>query len=159
MVNRPSLENIIKAKQTSPTEIYEATYKIPFKEFIQTEDDITQFTNHLLSLLGEIPPHEEKLLFFFFQTSINYLKDFYNKKEQNLQTLGLLAALLKSDASYDEPLYDQIVKETLQKAYLNKHQTTRNFYKQFLEMRDENSPKIIEKHFWNIVKNYHPPEY
>lgn len=66
---------------------------------------------------------------------------------------------IKSNASYNEPLYDQIVKETLQKAYLSKYQTTRNFYKQFLEIRDENSSKIIEKHFWNIVENYHPPEY
>lgn len=66
---------------------------------------------------------------------------------------------IKSDASYNEPLYDQIVKETLQKAYLNKHQTTRNFYRQFSEMRDDNSPRIIEKHFWNIVENYNPPEY
>jgi hypothetical protein len=90
---------------------------------------------------------------------IEYLKDFYNKNDQNLQTLGLLAALLNSDTSHSEPLYDQIVKETLQKAYLNNHQTTRNFYRQFSEMRDDNSPRIIEKHFWNIVKNYHPPEY
>ena len=159
MDTRHSLETIIKVKQMSPTEIYEATYKIPFKEFIQTEDDITRFTNHLLSLPQKIPPQEEKLLFFFFQTSLNYLKDFYSKNDQNLQTLGLLAALLNSDTSHSEPLYDQIVKETLQKAYLNKHQTTRNFYRQFSEMRDDNSPRIIEKHFWNIVKNYHPPEY
>lgn len=158
MDTRNSLETIIKAKQMSPTEIYEATYKIPFKQFIQTEDDITQFTKHLLSLPEEIPPQEEKLLFLFFQTSLNYLKDFYNKNDQNLQTLGLLATLLKSDASYNEPLYDQIVKETLQKAYLNKHQTTRNYYKQFLEMRDKNSAKIIEKYFWEIVENYQPPK-
>lgn len=157
MDTRHSLETIIKTKQTSPTEIYETTYKIPFKEFIQTEEDITKFTNHLLSLSEKISPQEEKLLFFFLQTSLNYLKDFYNKNDQNLQTLGLLAALLKSDASYNEPLYDQIVKETLQKAYLSKHQTTRNFYKQFLEIRDENSSKIIEKHFWKIVENYQPP--
>ena len=159
MDTRHSLETIIKFKQMSPTEIYEATCKIPFKEFIQTEDDRTRFTNHLLRLPKKIPPQEEKLLFFFFQTSLNYLKDFYNKNDQNLQTLGLLAALLNSDTSHSEPLYDQIVKETLQKAHLNNHQTTRNFYRQFSEMRDDNSPRIIEKHFWNIVKNYHPPEY
>ncbi len=159
MDTRPSLETIINAKQTSPTEIYEATYKIPFAEFIKTEDDITQFTNHLLSLLKEIPLHEEKLLFLFFQTSLNYLKDFYNKNNHNLQTLGLLAALLINDTSNNESIYDQILKETLQKAYLSNHQTTRNFYKRFSEIRDDNSPGIIKKHFWNIVEKYHPPEY
>ncbi len=152
-----SLETIITAKQASPTEIYEATYKIPFAEFIQTEHDINKFTNHLLSLAEEIPPNEEKLLFCFLQTSLNYLKDFYNEANHNLQTLGLLAAFLINDASYDEPLYDQFLKESLQKSHLSNHQITRKFYKQFLELRDENSGKVIEKHFWKIVKNYYPP--
>lgn len=152
-----SLESIIEMQQ-NPLENNEDSYKISFKEFVKTESDIVKFTNHLISLSENTHPNEEKLLFYFFQTSLNYLKDFYNEKNHNLQTLGLLAALLKTDTSYDEPLYDQIVKETLQKAYLNKHQTTRNYYKQFLEMRDENSAKIIEKHFWKIVENYQPPK-
>jgi hypothetical protein len=157
MKNLYSLETIITAKQASPTEIYEATYIIPFAEFIQTEDDINKFTNHLLSLAEEIPPNEEKLLFYFFQTSLNYLKDFYNKKNHNMQTLGLLAAFLINYSSCDEPLYDQFLKESLQKSHLSKHQITRKFYKQFLELRDENSGKVIEKHFWKIVGNYYPP--
>ncbi len=152
-----SLEAIIEMQQPPP-ENNEDSYKISFKEFVKTEGDIVNFTNHLISLSESIPPNEEKLLFYFFQTSLNYLKDFYNEKKHNLQTLGLLVALLKNDTSYTEPLYDQIVKETLQKAYLSKHQTTRNYYKQFLEMRDENSAKIIEKHFWKIVENFQPPK-
>lgn len=66
MDTRHSLETIIKVKQMSPTEIYEATYKIPFKEFIQTEDDITRFTNHLLSLPKKNSSPGRKTSFLLF---------------------------------------------------------------------------------------------
>lgn len=158
MKNLYSLETIITAKQASPTEIYEATYKIPFAEFIQTEDDINKFTNHLISLLKEIPPNEEKLLFCFLQTSLNYLKDYYNKKNHNLYTLALLASLLVENTSYNESIYDQLIKESLQKSYLSKHTSTRDFYKQFLQIRSKDTPAIINKHLFNITENYQEPK-
>ncbi|MBQ6935446.1 MAG: hypothetical protein IJN49_02755, partial [Clostridia bacterium] len=149
---------IIKTMQTLCSENSESPYAISFEKFIKTENDITDFANHLISLSGEIPPEEEKILLCFFQTSLNYLKDFYNKKNHNLYTLALLASLLVENTSYNESIYDQLIKESLQKSYLSKHTSTRDFYKQFLQIRSKDTPAIINKHLFNITENYQEPE-
>lgn len=158
MNNPVPLETIIKTMQTLCSENSESPYAISFEKFIKTENDITDFANHLISLSGEIPPEEEKILLCFFQTSLNYLKDFYNKKNHNLYTLALLASLLVENTSYNESIYDQLIKESLQKSYLSKHTSTRDFYKQFLQIRSKDTPAIINKHLFNITENYQEPE-
>ena len=115
MKNQPSLETIIENTK-APQPVFDIfSENLSFKEFIETEDDINKFTNNLINLAGEISPDEEKLLFYFFQTSLNYLRALYHKDYQNLQTLALLTEFLEDGDSYNESLYDQFIKEMLQK--------------------------------------------
>lgn len=158
MKNTSSLETIIESKQALPTISDLSSPMFSFKDFTKTEDDVKKFTNYLISLAGEISPEEEKLLFYFFQTTLNYLREFYYKDDINLRTFALLTEFLEKDASCKESLYDQLIKESLQKAYLRKAISVRTNYKILLEIRDDKSPKIIKRLFWNIFENYQPPK-
>lgn len=158
MKNQPSLETIIENTK-APQPVFDIfSEKLSFKEFIETEDDINKFTNHLINLAEEISPDEEKLLFYFFQTSLNYLRALYHKDYQNLQTLALLTEFLEDGDSYNESLYDQFIKEMLQKTHFKKGNTVRDNYNILLKMRNRNSSKTIKTLFWRIIANYQPPK-
>lgn len=130
-----------------------------FFKYVKTPDEITTFSNYLISHLKKIDPYEEMLLFYFLQTVICYLTKCAKEEECNLEELIIAAVFMKKDTTkehIDDSFFDIVIKDDLRKINDNNLLGLRLYYERFCKIRNENSQKIILKHLLNIAKKYKP---
>ena len=123
-----------------------------FFKYVKTPDEITIFSNYLISHLKKIDPYEEMLLFYFLQTVICYLTKCAKEEECNLEELVISAVFMKKDTTkeyIDDSFFDIVIKDELCKSNDNSLLNLRLYYERFCKIRTENAPKIILK---NLIK-------
>ena len=132
-----------------------------FFKYVKTPDEITIFSNYLISHLKKIDPYEEMLLFYFLQTVICYLTKCAKEEECNLEELVISAVFMKKDTTkeyIDDSFFDIVIKDELCKSNDNSLLNLRLYYERFCKIRTENAPKIILKNLIKIAKKYKPYE-
>ena len=132
-----------------------------FFKYVKTPDEITIFSNYLISHLKKIDPYEEMLLFYFLQTVICYLTKCAKEEECNLEELVISAVFMKKDTTkeyIDDSFFDIVIKDELCKSNDNSLLNLRLYYERFCKIRTENAPKIILKNLIKILKKYKPYE-
>ena len=132
-----------------------------FFKYVKTPDEITTFSNYLISHLKKIDPYEEMLLFYFLQTVICYLTKCAKEEECNLEELVISAVFMKKDTTkeyIDDSFFDIVIKDELCKSNDNSLLNLRLYYERFCKIRTENAPKIILKNLIKITKKYKPYE-
>ena len=132
-----------------------------FFKYVKTPDEITSFSNYLISHLKKIDPYEEMLLFYFLQTVICYLTKCAKEEECNLEELVISAVFMKKDTTkeyIDDSFFDIVIKDELCKSNDNSLLNLRLYYERFCKIRTENAPKIILKNLIKIAKKYKPYE-
>jgi hypothetical protein len=132
-----------------------------FFKYVKTPDEITSFSNYLISHLKKIDPYEEMLLFYFLQTVICYLTKCAKEEECNLEELVISAVFMKKDTTkeyIDDSFFDIVIKDELCKSNDNSLLNLRLYYERFCKIRTENAPRIILKNLIKIVKKYKPYE-
>ena len=132
-----------------------------FFKYVKTPDEITIFSNYLISHLKKIDPYEEMLLFYFLQTVICYLTKCAKEEECNLEELVISAVFMKKDTTkeyVDDSFFDIVIKDELCKSNDNSLLNLRLYYERFCKIRTENAPKIILKNLIKIAKKYKPYE-
>ena len=132
-----------------------------FFKYVKTPDEITIFSNYLISHLKKIDPYEEMLLFYFLQTVICYLTKCAKEEECNLEELVISAVFMKKDTTkeyIDGSFFDIVIKDELCKSNDNSLLNLRLYYERFCKIRTENAPKIILKNLIKIAKKYKPYE-
>lgn len=130
-----------------------------FFKYVKTPDEITTFSNYLISHLKKIDPYEEILLFYFLQTVIWYLTKCAKEEECNLEELIIAAVFMKKDTTkehIDDSFFDIVIKDELRKSNDNNLLGLRLYYERFCKIRTENAPRIILKNLINIAKKYKP---
>lgn len=130
-----------------------------FCKYVKTPDEITTFSNYLISHLKKIDPYEEILLFYYLQTVICYLTKFAKEEECNLEELVIGAVFMKSDTTkehIDDSFFDILIKDELSKSNDNSLLDLKLYYERFCKIRTENAPRIILKNLIKIVKKYKP---
>ena len=123
-----------------------------FFKYVKTPDEITSFSNYLISHLKKIDPYEEMLLFYFLQTVICYLTKCAKEEECNLEELVISAVFMKKDTTkeyVDDSFFDIVIKDELCKSNDNSLLNLRLYYERFCKIRTENAPRIILK---NLIK-------
>lgn len=131
--------------------------KITFNKYIKNPPDVYKFSKHLISFIDDIAPKEELLLFYFLQITLNYVNDYWKDTKFDLLTFGLMADILIPEQD-SEALFDELIKERLEKTTSENHNVIKSYYNLFTEARDENSPRVIVEHIFTIIENYIPPE-
>ena len=132
-----------------------------FFKYVKTPDEITSFSNYLISHLKKIDPYEEMLLFYFLQTVICYLTKCAKEEECNLEELVISAVFMKKDTTkeyIDDSFFDIVIKDELCKSNDNSLLNLRLYYERFCKIRTENAPRIILKNLIKILKKYKPYE-
>ena len=132
-----------------------------FFKYVKTPDEITIFSNYLISHLKKIDSYEEMLLFYFLQTVICYLTKCAKEEECNLEELVISAVFMKKDTTkeyIDDSFFDIVIKDELCKSNDNSLLNLRLYYERFCKIRTENAPKIILKNLIKIAKKYKPYE-
>jgi hypothetical protein len=132
-----------------------------FFKYVKTPDEITSFSNYLISHLKKIDPYEEILLFYFLQTVICYLTKCAKEEECNLEELVISAVFMKKDTTkeyIDDSFFDIVIKDELCKSNDNSLLNLRLYYERFCKIRTENAPRIILKNLIKILKKYKPYE-
>jgi hypothetical protein len=132
-----------------------------FFKYVKTPDEITSFSNYLISHLKKIDPYEEMLLFYFLQTVICYLTKCAKEEECNLEELVISAVFMKKDTTkeyIDDSFFDIVIKDELCKSNDNSLLNLRLYYERFCKIRTENASRIILKNLIKIVKKYKPYE-
>ena len=129
-----------------------------FLEYVLTPDGITSFSNHLISHLENIDPHEEIVLFYFLQTAICYsIKS--TKEECTLEELITGALLLyrgTKKTPIEDTFFDNVIKFDLEECTDNSLLDLKLYYERFCKHRNEDSLNIILKHLVKIAKTYKP---
>ena len=129
-----------------------------FYEYVKTPDEITSFSNHLISHLENIDPHEEIVLFYFLQTAICYsIKS--TKEECTLEELITGALLLyrgTKKTPIEDTFFDNVIKFELEECTDNSLLDLKLYYERFCNHRNEDSLNIILKHLVKIAKKYKP---
>ena len=132
-----------------------------FFKYVKIPDEITIFSNYLISHLKKIDPYEEMLLFYFLQTVICYLTKCAKEEECNLEELVISAVFMKKDTTkeyIDDSFFDIVIKDELCKSNDNSLLNLRLYYERFCKIRTENAPRIILKNLIKILKKYKPYE-
>lgn len=136
--------------------------KVSFDKYIKSPPDIYKFTKHLISLINEITPEDELLLFLFLQTTFHYERILEKKKNCSFLSLSLMAELLESeqddDECYKEPLFDLILRAIIKNTIPRVHNDLKNYYALFNEVRNNNSQFTLIYYICKIIINYKPPE-
>ena len=130
-----------------------------FFKYVKTPDEITIFSNYLISHLKKIDPYEKMLLFYYLQTVICYLTKFAEEDQCNLEELVIGAVFMKSDTTKEhinDSFFDILIKDELSKSNDNSLLDLRLYYERFCKIRTENAPRIILKNLIKIVKKYKP---
>ena len=130
-----------------------------FYKYVKTPDEITTFSNYLISHLKKIDPYEKMLLFYYLQTVICYLTKFAEEDQCNLEELVIGAVFMKSDTTKEhinDSFFDILIKDELSKSNDNSLLDLRLYYERFCKIRTENAPRIILKNLIKIVKKYKP---
>ncbi len=130
-----------------------------FYKYVKTPDEITTFSNYLISHLKKIDPYEKMLLFYYLQTVICHLTKFAKEEECNLEELVIGAVFMKSDTTkehIDDSFFDILIKDELSKSNDNSLLDLKLYYERFCKIRTENAPRIILKNLIKIVKKYKP---
>lgn len=130
-----------------------------FYKYIKTPDEITTFSNYLISHLKKIDPYEKMLLFYYLQTVICLLTKFAEEDQCNLEELVIGAVFMKSDTTkehIDDSFFDILIKDELSKSNDNSLLDLKLYYERFCKIRTENAPRIILKNLIKIVKKYKP---
>lgn len=130
-----------------------------FYKYVKTPDEITTFSNYLISHLKKIDPYEKMLLFYYLQTVICLLTKFAEEDQCNLEELVIGAVFMKSDTTkehIDDSFFDILIKDELSKSNDNSLLDLKLYYERFCKIRTENSPRIILKNLIKIVKKYKP---
>jgi hypothetical protein len=132
-----------------------------FFKYVKTPDEITSFSNYLISHLKKIDPYEEMLLFYFLQTVICYLTKCAKEEECNLEELVISAVFMKKDTTkeyIDDSFFDIVIKDELCKSNDNSLLNLRLYYERFCKIRTKNASRIILKNLIKILKKYKPYE-
>ena len=132
-----------------------------FYKYVKTPDEITTFSNYLISHLKKIDPYEKMLLFYYLQTVICLLTKFAEEEQCNLEELVIGAVFMKSDTTKEhinDSFFDILIKDELSKSNDNSLLDLRLYYERFCKIRTENAPRIILKNLIKIVKKYKPYE-
>ncbi len=130
-----------------------------FYKYVKTPDEITTFSNYLISHLKKIDPYEKMLLFYYLQTVICLLTKFAEEDQCNLEELVIGAVFMKSDTTkehIDDSFFDILIKDELSKSNDNSLLDLKLYYERFCKIRTENAPRIILKNLIKIVKKYKP---
>lgn len=130
-----------------------------FYKYVKTPDEITTFSNYLISHLKKIDPYEKMLLFYYLQTVICYLTKFAEEDQCNLEELVIGAVFMKSDTTkehIDDSFFDILIKDELSKSNDNSLLDLKLYYERFCKHRNEDSLNIILKHLVKIAKKYKP---
>lgn len=130
-----------------------------FYKYVKTPDEITTFSNYLISHFKKIDPYEKMLLFYYLQTVICYLTKFAEEDQCNLEELVIGAVFMKSDTTKEhinDSFFDILIKDELSKSNDNSLLDLRLYYERFCKIRTENAPRIILKNLIKIVKKYKP---
>ncbi len=130
-----------------------------FFKYVKTPDEITNFSNYLISHLKKIDPYEEILLFYYLQTVICYLAKCAKEEECNLEELFIAAVFIKKDTTkkhIDDSIFDIIIKKEIEKNNDNSLLNLRLYYDRFCKTRTENAERIILKNIVKIIQKYKP---
>lgn len=130
-----------------------------FYKYVKTPDEITTFSNYLISHLKKIDSYEKMLLFYYLQTVICLLTKFAEEDRCNLEELVIGAVFMKSDTTkehIDDSFFDILIKDELSKSNDNSLLDLKLYYERFCKIRTENAPRIILKNLIKIVKKYKP---
>lgn len=130
-----------------------------FYKYVKTPDEITTFSNYLISHLKKIDPYEKMLLFYYLQTVICLLTKFAEEDRCNLEELVIGAVFMKSDTTkehIDDSFFDILIKDELSKSNDNSLLDLKLYYERFCKIRTEKAPRIILKNLIKIVKKYKP---
>ncbi len=130
-----------------------------FYKYVTTPDEITTFSNYLISHFKKIDPYEKMLLFYYLQTVICYLTKCGKEEECNLEELVIAAVFMKKDTTkehIDDSFFDIVIKDELCKSNDNSLLDLKLYYERFCKIRTENAPRIILKNLIKIVKKYKP---
>ena len=130
-----------------------------FFKYVKTPDEITNFSNYLISHLKKIDPYEEILLFYYLQTVICYLAKCAKEEECNLEELFIAAVFIKKDTTkkhIDDSIFDIIIKKEIEKSNDNSLLNLRLYYDRFCKTRTENAERIILKNIVKIIQKYKP---
>ena len=126
-----------------------------FHKYIKTPDEITHFTEYLISLTEKIPSKEKLILNCFIQISVYYALIFLHEEKWTLTTINLLSQFLEDDPS-EISLFDIFTQDAILQKIEGYSDILKEHYKCFRKNRTENTPAIICKHMNKIIENYIP---
>ena len=157
---KTKFEKLIDDVENRLSKVNEAVLNKSFFEYVLTPDGITSFSSYLVSHLKNIDQYEEKVLLYFLQTAICYSSKF-TEDTADCSLAGIInAAILLLRQTNKDPIddtfFDYTIKYVLEECSDNSLLDLKSYYKQFCEVRNENSQKIILKHLIKIAKNYNP---
>ena len=156
---RIKIDNLAKYLDKRLKNVDEKALNESFLQYVKTPEEITNFSNYLISHLTDIKPYEEILLFYFLQTAVCYSVNFVDDEESDLEWIigyAILLTPIYSEKYFNFTFFDYRIYEEFENLGNTNTSILKMYYEYFCKIRQKNSAEIILNHLLTIAEHYKP---